>query len=395
MGECTNAQFPLAALDILRARHKSYVAGIVSALDELGIRADLLDSHEALTAVRNNMFPDKANDKWRANLPGDPIPVRAAKDLGDYSDILWPPLRQQLTASSAKIINDHVVQIGNLVWGGCDIVLAPMDPSPFPMLLNRLFDTKVPFRISFLIESGGVEGINAKHSISTFLTVTNPINRTIKNSLDALKALARSEPVVKLRISLATWAPHDQLDLLEDRISVLMQAAESWGYCQVSNIVGDPLEGVLSSAMGISCASTAPAAIAPMADVMRLIPWQRPSSPFDKGALLLRTPDGKAWPYQTGTNLTTTWFDLIFAQPGAGKSVLMNSLNLGTCLSPGLSKLPFVAVIDIGPSSSGLISLIKEALPQERRHEAAITACKCHRNMPLTRLIRSLVVAIR
>ncbi|NBX66809.1 MAG: type IV secretion protein IcmB [Proteobacteria bacterium] len=366
-----NAQFPLAALDILRARHKSYVAGIQSALDELGIRADLLDSHTALQCVRNNLFPDRSNDKWRPNLPGDPIPVRAAKEAGDLSDILWPPIRQQLTASSAEIINDHSVRIGGLLWGGCDIVLAPMDPSPFPMLLNRLFDTKVPFRISFLIESGGVEGMNARHSIATFLTVTNPINRTIKNSLDALKALARSEPVVKLRLSLATWAPDGKQELLEDRISVLMQAAESWGYCQVSNIVGDPLDSVLSSAMGVACASTAPAAIAPMAEIMKLIPWQRPSSPFDKGALLLRTPDGKAWPYQTGTSLTTTWFDLIFAQPGAGKSVLMNSLNLGTCVSPGLSKLPFVAVIDIGPSSSGLISLIKESLPQDRRHEAA------------------------
>lgn len=79
-----------------------------------------------------------------------------------------------------------------------------------------------------------------------------------------------------------------------------------------------------------------------------------------------RTPDGKVWPYQTGTNITTTWFDLIFAQPGAGKSVLLNTLNLGTCMSPGLSKLPFVAVIDIGPSSSGLISLIREALPLNR-----------------------------
>ena len=85
---------------------------------------------------------------------------------------------------------------------------------------------------------------------------------------------------------------------------------------------------------------------------------------------MLRTPDGKLWPYQTGSSLTTTWFDLIFAQPGAGKSVLMNSLNLGTILTPGLSKLPYVAVIDIGPSSSGLISLVKEALPPERQHEA-------------------------
>ena len=239
------------------------------------------------------------------------------------------------------------------------------------MLLNRLFEANIPYRISFLIESGGAESVTAKASIATFLAITNNINRTIKKSLESLRALARSEPVVKLRVSVATWAPEGKRGMLEDRISILMQAVESWGYCQVSNVVGDPLDCVMSSAMGIACASTAPAAIAPMYEVMKLLPWQRPSSPFDNGALLLRTPDGKMWPYQTGTNLTTTWFDLIFAQPGAGKSVLLNTLNLATVLSPGNSKLPYVAVIDIGPSSSGLISLIKEALPHERQHEAA------------------------
>ena len=108
----------------------------------------------------------------------------------------------------------------------------------------------------------------------------------------------------------------------------------------MSVFAGDPFDCVMVSAMGIHCCGTAPTGIAPMIEIMKLLPWQRPSSPFDEGAIIFRTPDGKLWPYQTGTNLTTTWFDLIFAQPGAGKSVLLNSLNLGTCISPGLSKLP-------------------------------------------------------
>jgi intracellular multiplication protein IcmB len=365
------AQFPMAALEPLKARHSSYVQGILSALNELGMRADLMDTHKALTSVRNCMFPDQANDKWRPVLPGDKIPVRAPEDKMDMSDILWPRLSQQISNAHGKIINNRTVQIGGLLWGGIDMTLAPSDPSPFPMLLNRLFEANVPYRISFLIESGGAEGIAARHSIATFMAITNPVNKTIKKSLEMLRAMARSEPVVKLRISLATWAPEGKQGLLEDRVSILQQAAESWGYCQVSNVVGDPLDCVMSSAMGIACASTAPTAIAPMYEVMKLMPWQRPSSPFDNGALLLRTPDGKVWPYQTGSTLTTTWFDLIFAQPGAGKSVLLNTLNIATVLAPGNVKLPFVAVIDIGPSSSGMISLIKEALPTERRHEAA------------------------
>lgn len=364
-------QNPLAALDALRTRHKSYIASIMSSLDELGIRAELMNVHDALRAIKNNLYPTKVNEDWRACLPGDPIPPRTPLSRVDLSDIVWPTLRQQLALANSYILNESIVRIGDLVWAGADVTLAPMDPSPFPMLLNRLHEAKVPYRISFLIEGGGVYATQFRSFAATILGVTNAVNKQIKFSLEGLQRMARKEPVVRMRITVATWAPRDNLRLLQDRLANLIQSVESWGYCQMSEFSGDPLECVMSSAMGIHCASTAPGAIAPMFEVMKLMPWQRPSSPFDKGAMLFRTPDGKVWPYQTGTNITTTWFDLIFAQPGAGKSVLLNSTNMACCLTPGLSQLPYVAIIDIGPSSSGMISLIKEALPEARQHEAA------------------------
>lgn len=364
-------QNPLAALEPLRTRHRSFVSSMQAALDELGMRAEILGAHEALRAVRSNLFPAKANDEWKASLPGDPISPRAPTSQIDMSDVIWPPLRTQIAAADARVIDGSVVEIGDTLWAGADMTLGPMEASPFPMLLNRLYDAKVPYRISFMIEGGGAYGTQFRSFLATIMSVTNALNRQIKYSLEGLNVLARSEPVVRLRVSFATWAKKDEYDLVRDRLSTLIQSVESWGYAQVSEVSGDPLDCVMASAMGIHAAGTAPAAIAPMREVMKLLPWQRPSSPFNTGSILLRTPDGKVWPYQTGSNLTTTWFDLIFAQPGAGKSVLMNALNLGTVLSPGLSKLPFVAVIDIGPSSSGLISLIKEALPQHRQHEAA------------------------
>ncbi len=365
------AQYPLAALSALRTRHKSYVSSMTSSLDELGIQAEVLGVHDALKAVKNNLYPRKAHEKWRPCLPGDPIPPRAPTSNKDMSDLMWPPLRQQLALADAMIIDKSIVRIGDMLWGGADMTLGPMDAAPFPQLLTRLFDADIPYRISFMIEGGGASATAFRAFAATILGVTNALNKQIKFSLEGLSILARREPVVKLRVSFATWAPAREMDLMEDRLAALVQSVESWGYCQVSDHTGDPLDCVMSSAMGIHCAGTAPTAVAPMYDVMKLLPWQRPSSPFSEGAILLRTPDGKVWPYQTGTNITTTWFDLVFAQPGAGKSVLINTLNLGTCLSPGLQRLPFIAIIDIGPSSSGLVSLVKEALPQNRQHEVA------------------------
>ncbi|MDD9900572.1 MAG: type IV secretion protein IcmB [Alphaproteobacteria bacterium] len=365
-----DAQYPYAAVEALRTRHKSYVGGTLTALHEMGIQAQEMEVHDALRAVRANMLQVALDSTWKPCLPGDPIPARAPKSKRDVSDILWPPLAQQLTHASARMVNDHVIEMGRYYWTGVDMTLGPMESVPFPQLLARLSEEKVPFRISYLLEGGGVQGMAMQSFLASIFAVTNATNKQIENSLDALSVLARSEPVVKLRISFATWAPKGDLELLEDRLSALTQAIESWGYCQVSYISGDPVDQVMSSAMGIHLSSTAPPAVAPMAEMMRLMPWQRASSPFEKGSIMFRTPDGRVWPYQTGTNVTTTWFDLVFAQPGGGKSVLMNTLNLGTCLTAGVASLPFIAVIDIGPSSAGLISLIKDALPPNRRQEA-------------------------
>jgi len=102
-----------------------------------------------------------------------------------------------------------------------------------------------------------------------------------------------------------------------------------------------------------------------------MLPITRPASPWEHGALLFRSPDGKLWPFQPGSSQQTTWIDLCYARPGSGKSVLSNALNLALCLQGGLNRLPRIAIIDIGPSSSGLISLLKEALPRAKRHLVA------------------------
>lgn len=364
------AQKPLAAIDELRTRHKSYVSNMMSALNELGVQAGVMEVHDALRAVRAAIFPSRSGDEWRPILPGDKIPPRGPRYPNDYSDVLWPPIRHQLCTYDAEVLTPSIVQIGNKLWSGVDIILPPADPTPFSQLMARFVEADVPFRLSFLIEGGGAQGMYFKSLMAAMLAITNSQNRQIKFSLDHLMELSKDEPVVKFRISAATWAPENRRDLIEDRSAILIQALESWGYAQVSQVSGDPLDEVMSSVPGIACASSAPIAIAPLAEVLRMLPWQRPCSPFKYGPILFRSPDGRVWPYATGSTLTTTWFDLIFAQPGAGKSVLMNTLNIGTCLSQGISQLPYIAIIDIGPSSSGLISLIKEALPPERAYEA-------------------------
>jgi len=365
------AQFPMQALEALRTRHKSYVSSVASALEEIGMKAEIMTTHEALAAIKSSLYPQVGHKDWRANLPGDPLLPRAPQHgKEDASDILWPPLRRQLCTEDATVVSSSIVRIGTSLWGGVDMTLAPSEPSPFPQLLARLIDNDVPFRMSFLIESGGAQGVSFRAFAAGVLAFTNQVNKQIRDSLKALQQLSQNEPVVKMRVSISTYAPQNNRKLIETRLGALTQAVEAWGYCQASSAGGDPLDVIMSSALGIACASTAPPVVMPFHETIKLLPWQRASSPFHEGSVVFRTPDGRMWPYQSGSSLTSLWFDLIFAQPGAGKSVLMNALNLGTVLSAGSSHLPYVAILDIGPSSSGLISLIRDALPLERRHEA-------------------------
>jgi intracellular multiplication protein IcmB len=368
--KASDSQNPHASLEPLRIRHKSFVAAVLAAMEDVAMKVSLENVHGALNAVRRSIYPLLGNDQWRANLPGDPIKPRGPSSDTDLSDILWPPIRRQICTGDAEVLSPTVVRIGDLIWGGVDMTLGPADPAPFPQLLARLIDSDVPFHISFLVESAGAHGAGFRAFVAGILAWTNSVNRQIRESLKALMELSQSDPVVRLRVSLSTYAPARERKLIDMRLAALTQALEAWGYCQGSSAGGDPLETVMSSALGVACASTAPPAITPLRDVVKLLPWQRASSPFTEGSVIFRTSDGRVWPYQTGSSLSTTWFDLIFAQPGSGKSVLMNALNLGTVLSAGNTKLPYMAILDIGPSSSGLISLIRDALPLERRHEA-------------------------
>lgn len=84
--------------------------------------------------------------------------------------------------------------------------------------------------------------------------------------------------------------------------------------------------------------------------------------------MILRSPDGKMMPFQPGSTLQTAWVTLGFAPMGFGKSVFLNAMNNAMATRPGIERLPYIMILDIGVSSAGLISLLKYALPPHQRH---------------------------
>lgn len=369
-----NSQTIYAAIPELRDTHEAYVRSILNDLETLNIIAFLQNVHEDVHAIRMSADPDFTADDWRASLPGDEIPVREVNNFsGDPSDLLWPSLAKQVIPRDAEILDRRTVLVGNKIYSSIYIDLFPKDIRPFMVLFSRILPTHIPWRISFYIESEGLNTIKLKGLLSSILSFSSAQNRLISDSVNLLKYLQinTDESIIRLRVVASTWAPEGNIPLLRRRSSELVKAIEGWGSTDVSEICGDPFGGFVSSMLAATTESTAVPAVAPLSDVISMLPITRPASAWRTGALLYRSPDGKPWPYQPGSSQQTTWIDLVYARPGSGKSVLSNAQNLALCLSAGLTRLPRIAIIDIGPSSSGLISLLKEALPVGKRHLVA------------------------
>lgn len=369
-----NTQTVFAAMPELRDTHDAYVRSILNDLGTLNIQASLMPVHDAIHAIRVTADPDFTADDWRASLPGDKIYPREIESFeGDVSDLLWPPLSKQVLPRDADILDLRTVQVGNKLYSSVFIDLFPKDIRPFVALFTRILPSHIPWRISFFIESEGLETIRFKGQLAGILSFTSGQNRLISDANNLLKYLQLNtdDVIVRLRVVAATWAPEGNLPLLRRRSSELVKAIQGWGSTDVSEICGDPYAGYIASLPAVTTNSPAVASVAPLSDVITMLPITRPASPWLSGALLFRSPDGKPWPFQPGSTQQTTWIDLVYARPGSGKSVLSNAQNLALCLSGGLTRLPRIAIIDIGPSSSGLISLLREALPTSKRHLVA------------------------
>ncbi len=365
----------LAALPALRETHDSFVRAFVAELNRSSIVSHLLEVHDAVYVMRNIVDPDFTDRSWRAKLPGDKITIKnpAKQEKVNISDIMWPNLAKQIIPRDGEVIDMRTVRLGDRLYSTVYIDLFPQEVQVFVKLMARVMQANVPWRISFDIESDGLADQRFKKALSSVLGFSSAQNRLLNQSLTLLEYinLNTDDAVVQLRVAVTTWAPENDLSLLRVRTSILAKAVEGWGSCDVSEISGDPFAGLASTFLGVTTKNVATASVAPLSDVLRMLPLFRPASPWKYGAVLFRSPDGKPWPYHPGSSQQTTFIDLIYARPGSGKSVLSNAINLALCLSPGIQRLPRIAIIDIGPSSSGLISLLKDALPLNKRHQVA------------------------
>ena len=370
--EAGESQCPHAVLDGLEPRHRALLDTLAALFDEAGIVAERLDDEAALRTMRILLNgSDTTAADWRPVTAANDAPARVTEppETGAFPPPLAPQLLVREPVSMAAGI-----RIGNRLYGALDMTLGPRASRPFAELMEGLAEAGLACRFSILIEGGGLRRLGAAVArvAAAFMAFSHPDSRAVR---DAMRALAEQDAaasaVVRLRLGMLTWvSPDEGEDALARRLGRLQQLAEGWGECVFSPLVGDPLEAFAASVPGFCCGGTAEPALAPLSEALRLLPVCRPA-PLARLAAnhIFRAPDGKMLPWSCEEG-EDHGFELIHGIPGRGKSVLMNSLTLAHVLQGGQARLPLAATIDIGPSSAGLISLIREALPPERRAEA-------------------------
>ncbi|MDD9982722.1 MAG: type IV secretion protein IcmB [Gammaproteobacteria bacterium] len=360
------AQCPQGVYRSLPARHAAFDAAIAEAVRVSAVSMRRLDACEALRWVRRAVNgPQVGAHTWRADIPGvERPPPREGKGVEGG---LWAPLAEQLITVEPESTAERVA-LGGRAYAPLDMTLGPRAGRPFRELLARVVEAGAPVRFSVLIEGGGGGAVATwKRAAASVVGWSAHENRLIRDVFEALaRREADGEAVVRVRMSWLTWAGLGEDEELERRRWRVMQACESWGELSVSALTGDPLEAFAGTVPGFGCAGTGEAAVAPLVECLRLLPWDRPASVAGSGHAF-RSGDGKLLMHGGAT--TGVGFDVVYGIPGRGKSVLMNALSLAFVLGEGVAGLPYQVTVDIGPSSQGLISLLREALPAHRRHE--------------------------
>src|SRR5579862_8911201 len=212
-----NGQNLIAAIPDLREGHSSFVRSLVTDLNALSVYCTLLEVHDVGHAVRYSVDPDFTDNKWRPVLPGDKIPVHEARSqAGELSGLMYPPLSRQVFPRDAYATDLRTIRIGDRIYTPLFIDLFPQELKSFISLFARTLPTRVPWRISFNFESGGLAALSFKSVMAAILAFTSAQNGLIHDSIKLLRDIEvnTDDAVVKLQVSLASWAPEGNVRLL-------------------------------------------------------------------------------------------------------------------------------------------------------------------------------------
>ncbi len=394
--------------------HQVAVEALVFGINQGGLSCTLLPTDKALTEVVRGLQGDEVADQWEPDTIAWGVNLKrrnerqkaaSASSLSrgerqafkryfrnatlDSSNKLEPilprPLADQLIPDDFYHVNNFVIT-PHRMYAPIHITQHAQNPTGFDALLRSVTRQRIPFRVSFTLTPNGLSEDAINTMLLSWFSWLAQGNKAIVQARQQLLddyAVAKNGSVVGLSLVATTWAPLEQMvepelkqmaydtSLLQQRVTKLIEGFTGWGATQAAATVPDPVEALLSTIPGLIGTHISPPTPAPLADVIDMLPISRMHSVWDKGAILLRTPDGQPISYEQVSSEQDAWVTLVMGPMGSAKSSFMNSMNLGFVLQSSSSEnLPILRGIDFGYSGKGVVDIIRSSLPKEQQYRA-------------------------
>lgn len=366
-------QTPQIPINALIPRHASAVENLLKDLQQeagaggVGILADVMDVASGLAIMRRHLDASNFEASWRPRLLGDKSAVIPSnvKRRGTASHLYPMRIGRQLVSDPIhEVFGDiEYSKRGGIYYAGVVIDVPPEDGSmPFSALAQRI-GRQIPWTMNMELVPNGLKLRKFDQNYAAFFGAMGDANRRVKDAWEALKNMQKEGVYISgIRVALTTWGSTEQE--ITTNLSFLKSSVESWGSSTATNETGAPGLLSLCAAAGYSKRMPAGYLPGPISEFSRMMPMFPPASVWTSGQLVAHTADGRPYPVGLGTTMQSFWGTLIFAPSGSGKSFLMNMINAGIIFAPGLDELPYLTVIDVGPSSRLVMDLAKSVLPE-------------------------------
>lgn len=383
--QAKNAMSPYLKLEAIQSQHDAFVASVLDMLAACRVKAKVLGPDEEgarpdLAEVKRAIFFHETPANWRPVGPGErqfPGKVREK----DFSAAFAPPLSRQImtySAQSSKSFRD--IAIGARTFSTMHFAMFPREVHAFNDLLRSLNSNdarNMPFRVTFHWEAIDFNVAMKRVFAGLFKWASRAVNGNFFENIRRMETMhKRDETIfVDARVAACTWIePGEPYDLLNRRRSLLQRSLSRWGDPIIADHTDNPMRSLVETVSGmVGSARIKEGTKIPAPVYASMMPFHRSASAFERGETQFLTLDKGVAPHECFSSLQQYWLTLIFATPGSGKSVLMNRINMDMIAYTGGKKLPYLGIVDVGVSSSGLIRVIQAALPDDRKHEAAYT----------------------
>ena len=366
-------------LESIDVKHTAFLETVKTGLNGGNLLYEVLNVKEAILEIKKSINHSLVSNNWSPYTIKDKPPIvdidtvlRSEVDVGAG---LWPSLSEQVFPIDGEKISSDTIRFGDKYIASMGVTLPPKTPRVmFERLINSI-NADIPYQISIMIEGGGLKSMSLKGLAAALLVITSKINNmAIKESIEIMEAYeGKGNVVIKGSINASTWCDHpdpkEAQKILSSRKERLLKSLQSWGDIEAKLTTSDPFESFLSTVPAITYKQEAPSFCIPVDEMSYILPLTRSAKIWKTGSIINLSADGKISPYQTMSSLQNTWNTIIFATPGLGKSARINNENMATILSPSPdSEIPYIGILDVGPSSNGLIKSLKARFPANKRH---------------------------